>query len=197
MSKSRKVVSRAAIGAATGGTIVSLFVVVNFQPRFIADALMVLGTGGLVGGAVCGAFLGMFGEKFGAAVGGVIGGIAGCVIATLGILLYTGVPWPSPRPYPGVETHIDWGGGSWGPARVQTYTVTLPLDEVQQYYEGQMNRYCENAWAFSVTPDPGYSFCRRAECKIRRLWLEQYFDVRLCSDTAEQTVVTQVDFWED
>ena len=198
MNRIHKVMIRAAIGAAIGGSVASfLAIIVVREPRFFADALQFFGTGGLIGGAILGAMIGAFSEN-GRKVGGIIGGVGGCILMMIAACLYASIPWPSPQPYPGVQTSIHWDGGSWGPSRVQTYTVTLSLDDMQQYYEEQMNRYCVSSSQFETLPDhEEYSLCREAGCEIRRLWLEQYFRVHLCSVPETGTVVTQMDMWQD
>jgi hypothetical protein len=197
MSRTRKVVRRVAIGAAIGGIIASLMVVIFFEPRFVVDALQVFGPGGIIGGAICGAIAGMFESKIGAVIGGVIGGMGGCVLAAIGTIFYAAIPWPSPQLYPGAQPLIEGGAGSWGPSRSQTYTVTLRLDDVQLYYEEQMNRYCEGTWRFEASSDAKRSLCREASCRVPRPLLEQYFRVRLCPTTERQTVVTHIDAWQD
>jgi hypothetical protein len=188
---------RAVIGAAIGGSLVCLIVVSMAEARFLFETLMVLGSGGLIGGALCGIIFGALNKRAGVIIGGFVGGIAGCVLATVGTLFYAATPWPSPRPYPGAETHIELGGGSWGPSRVQTYVTTLPLDTVQHHYEDQMNQYCVDDWQFEGLSDTEYQLCRQADCQIFRLGLEQYFRVHLCSVSETQTMITHIDAWQD
>ncbi len=197
MGRIRKVMRRAAIGAAIGGGIASLMVVVFFEPRFVVDALQVLGTGGIVGGAICGTIVGMLESKVGVVIGGVRGGMGGCVLAAIGMVFYAAIPWPSPQPYPGAQPLIEGGGGSWGPSRSQTYTVTLRLEDVQLYYEEQMSQHCEGAWRFESFSDAKSPLCREAFCQVPRPLLEQYFRVHLCPTTGAQTVVTHIDTWQD
>jgi len=196
LMRSNKLIKGALLGAVVGGALVSFLVVVTSESRFIADALLVLGTGGVIGGALCGAIVSKYG-KMGIAIGGIIGGIGGCSLAAIGTIGYAAIPWPSPQPYSGVTAQVDWGGGSWGPSRIQTYTVAVSLDTIQQYYEGQMNRYCEDTWKFSNFSDSECPLCREADCKIRRLWLEQYFTVRLHPISEMQTEATHIDSWQD
>jgi len=168
------------------------------EPRFILDALMVVGTGGVIGGAFFGVIFGAFDDKrVGIVIGGIFGGIVGCGLTVVGTMVYTSMPWPSPQPYPGVEVQFDSDAGSWGVSRIQTYTTTMPLDAMQQYYDKQMRRYCEDSWQFETESDRQYSFCSEANCSIRRFWMEQYFSVHLCTATVTQTVVIQVDSWQD
>ena len=92
---------------------------------------------------------------------------------------------------------LDGGAGSWGPSRVKTYAVAMPVNTIQRYYESQMNRYCVDAWKFTTLSEPECSSCIVASCKIRRLGLEQYFRVRLHPISETQTEVIQVDHWQD
>jgi hypothetical protein len=160
------------------------------------DVLEILGTGGAIGGAICGAILGIFDGKAAMIIGGMIGGIGGCILVMVGGV-FGAVSWPSPQPYPGAQPLIGTGVGSWGTSRSQIYTVTLRLEDVQRYYEGQMNRQCESAWRFRTLSDPAYSLCLEAHCKIHRPLLEQDFSVRLCRAAEKQTVVAQVDLEQD
>ena len=160
MMKFHDLTNRAVIGAAIGGSLVCLIVVSISERRFLSETLIVLGSGGLIGGALCGIIFGALNKRAGVIIGGFVGGIAGCALATVGTFFYADTPWPSPRPYPSAETHIEWGGGSWGPSRVQIYTTTLTLDTVQHYYEEQMNRYCIDDWQFESSLDTEDQLCR-------------------------------------
>lgn len=112
---------------------------------------------------------------------------------------YPAYPWPSPHPYPGVEASVTEGSpGSWGLARTYEYQVDLSLEEIQQYYEKEMNQYCESEWAFEeVKYFEGFLHCRTAWCEIPRLWLGQSFHVDLCLVGEAQTKVFHTDFWQD
>jgi hypothetical protein len=201
MSRVRRVIIRAAIGAAIGGGIAGLIVFITMasEPRFVGDALKVLGTGGIIGGAICGAVSGLFeNARVAVAIGGVAGGVGGCVLAMIGTIWYTFTPWPSPQPYPAVEPVTDIGGGSWGVSRSQIYTVTISLDDMQHYYEAEMERHCVSGWQFETSTDCGeYHTCRQARCEIRRLWMEQYFRVTLYPVSESQIKVYQADMWQD
>lgn len=189
--------NRALIGAALGGSLVYLFVLLVFESRFVFEALLALGSGGTIGGALCGIVLGAPNKRAGVIIGGLFGGIAGCILATIGILFYAKIPWPSPQPYPGVETQMTSGVGSWGLARTQAYTTTLSLGVMEQYYQGQMNQYCVDDWHFENLSDTKYELCHQADCRVPRLGLEQYFRVEVCSVSEAQTVITHVDMWQD
>ncbi len=201
MGRLRRVMTWTAFGTAIGGGTASLIAVIMTlpEPRFIIDAVKVLGIGGAVGGMICGLIVGLSNNtKAGVAIGSIIGGLAGCVLAMIGMFVYAEIRWPSPQPYPGVEMHIDAGGGSWGVSEVRTYTTTLSLDDTQHYYDNQMKRYCKDKWQFETLPDyREYSLCRWTECEIRRLWLEQYFRVILCTASETETAVTHIDTWQD
>jgi hypothetical protein len=201
MSRLRRAISSAAIGTLIGGGIAGLIVVLTMfsESRFLGDALRVLGAGGAIGGAICGAIAGLFDNtKTAVAIGGVMGGAGGCILAVIGAIWYSVIPWPSPQPYPGVEPIVNVGGGSWGVSRGQVYTVTVSLDDMQHYYEEEMERYCVDGWQFEASSDCGeHLVCRRAGCGIRRLWMEQYFRVILYSISESQTKVWQAEMWQD
>jgi hypothetical protein len=192
-----KLASRALIGAIIGGSVVCLMVVLFAEARFFLKTLAVLGSGGVIGGALCGLVLGRANNWVGVIMGGLIGGIGGCALITVGIFFYTAIPWPSPQPYPGVETHMELGGGSWGPSRVQTYTTTLSFETIEQYYTGQMNQYCTGEWQFENIAKSQDQRCGQAACSIPRFGLEQYFTVRLCTLSETETLITHIDSWQD
>jgi hypothetical protein len=190
-------VQRMLIGAALGGGIVSGYVFLSAPSRFWASGLAILGIGGAVGGAFLSAIVRSSSARVGIAIGGVIGGIGGCIFTAFLTMTYAGTPWPSPIPYPGVQTQIETGGGSAGIGRTQTYTVNLPLSDTVAYYEGQMRQYCVNDWEFKTKADSIYDECRVAQCDIRRWWMGQYFWVYLCAIDSNKTTVRQTVFWED
>ena len=135
------------------------------------------------------------------------------------VLAYPGVSWASPNPYQDVTAKRTEGAiGSWGYARTQTYSVTFPLDDVQLYYDSEMDKYCLSDWQFDTLHDGTQyssaniwglddlpdlienSVCLKAKCEIRRWFLAQEFEVLMCStvDSPKQnTIVVQKDFWED
>ena len=130
-------------------------------------------------------------------IGG-FGGIGCCILAVLGTAWYAETPWPSPQPYPSVDAHAKVEGGSEGPSRIQVYTVTLSLDDMQRYYEKQMSQYCEDNWQFEASPScDRYFACRSASCQVRRFWMRQHFRVDLYSVSPTQTMVTHADSWQD
>ena len=166
---------------------------------YYAPLLLLWGGGGLVGGAALGIGWGWWGGKPVAAVGGMVGGIIGCLVLSGASFIYVDMARPSPKPLPNVEPVIGTASGSWGYTEDQTYTVTLPIEAVQEYYEEQMSQYCEDGWRFETLPQDeceGYSLCRRAECDIPRPVLEQYFIVSLYAVSEIETRVVHVDAWE-
>ena len=142
--------------------------------------------------------------------------VTGCCLLLPGLLLwYPGYRWPAPGVYPQVTASLSEGAiGSWGLARDQTYIVNRSLDDTQQYYEAEMQRYCIDSWHFETLTGshwtssnswglrelPEYvenSVCRQAQCKVRRWRLDQEFKVLLCAENKMRTKVVQVDLWED
>jgi hypothetical protein len=203
-----KTVVLVVVGAAAGGgTVVFLallWLVISSAPAeyFL---LLLWGAGGLIGGAAFGLVLGKLAAKPGAVIGGVAGGIVGGVVVGLIVpvvmYLYLSIPRPSPKPLPSVDKRAFTSGASWGFDRVQTYTVTLPIDQVQEHYEGQMARYCQEGWQFEIRSDC-WEFeegipCRFARCDIPRPVFDQYFTVTLYSLSETQTRVVHTDSWED
>ena len=153
MSRIQKIAVHSAIGAIIGFCLVSILVLVFFETRFRSDAISVLGIGGLIGGAVCGAIFSPVNAKTLSIVVGGVGGIGGCILFAFGTLVYAATPWPSPKPYPNVEVDNHTGAGSWGLFQTQVYTVTIPLNDVQQHYDAQMQKYCETPWEYETFND--------------------------------------------
>ena len=182
------------------GAVFSLLIALPFaDERFVGQIITNFGLSGLICGATVGIVLGaLHDDKLIIALGGMIGGLVGPFLLLIGVWVYSVIPWPSPRPYPGTKMETQWGGGSSIRSRSRTYAVALSLDEIQRYYEKQMKWYCQGDWRFRALPDcEGYSLCREAECEIRRLWQEQYCRVTLYSVSETETSVYHVDFWED
>ncbi len=196
-SRRRRAIIGALIGATFGAAIACLATFLISEPRFFVDGLIFLGTGALLGGTILGLVARMVAGKGYAVLGGIAGGIGGMVLILIASVIYELVPWPSPRPYPGVEPQVETGGGSWGICKTQIYTVTIPLDKMQQYYDAQMKRYCTNTWQFKNWSSLEYPLCRAGDCEIRRVWAEQYFEIYLCAVSPTQTMVVQMDLWED
>jgi hypothetical protein len=198
----RRTAGGAVLGAIAGGGIASLVVILSMlsEPRFIADALVVLGTGGIIGGAVCGAAIGLIGrggKRLTLGIG-LAGGMCGCILAMIATVVYTAVPWPSPQPYPGAEPVVGTGAGSWGVTRGQVYTITVSMNELRGYYEEQMDRHCESKWRFEVPSySDVYSTCLQATCEVHRPWMGQMFEVMLCPVSDSETVVHHLDMYQD
>jgi hypothetical protein len=100
-----------------------------------------------------------------------------------------------PTPYPNSTVEEVWrelGHGHYG-TMVYEYTVELPLDEMEQYYEVEMEQYCADGWQFTETElgCQGYVTCRTAECEIPRLLVKeaQFFSVYLRSISEARTNV--------
>lgn len=209
----------AIVGSIAGGLGASLIAIpsARFEPGLIIPALKFFAPSGLIIGLICGAIVGVFNNKVvGVSIGGTLFLICFCIGSAISLFWYAQTPWPSPRPYPGTETIAAEGpAGTWGWSRSYSYTVDLPLNHAQQYYEEEMLRFCGNDWQFeTLIEDMGYSrsnwwgfealpdyvansTCREAQCQIPRDSLAQEFRVLLCADGEKQTIVIQVDGWED
>lgn len=195
----RRVVTGAAIGGAVGA-VFGLLIALGFaDDRFARQAMTDFSLIGLIVGVIGGIVLGaLHAPNLVIALGGMVGGLMAPFLLLVSVWIYSAIPWPSPRPYPSTAVETDTGGGSWGSSRFRTYTVALSLDDIQQYYEEQMRRYCQGEWQFQARPVfKEYWSCRETECRIRRLWREQYFGVTLCSVSEKETEVYQWDGWED
>jgi hypothetical protein len=112
-----------------------------------------------------------------------------------GYLAYKSKTFPSPAPYPGAMAEEIWrdvGHGRYG-TTVFEYVVEVPLDEVERYYEAEMERYCADGWQFMDTElvCPDYPTCRVAECEIPRPFVKdaQFFSVYLWSTSVTHTNV--------
>ena len=128
----------------------------------------------------------------------------------MALILEKQIPRPSPNPYPGTEIFTQKGAvGSWRLWRSQMYTVTLSIDRMQEYYEGEMSHYCVNTGRFEPLSQESSSVlsqwlpdqienlsCREASCTIPRQETQE-FRVFLCQEQKLQTFVIQDDFWKD
>ncbi len=112
-------------------------------------------------------------------------------VCSLGV--YFIVPFPSPNPYPGAVVETAWHGSAGGYiSTTYKYTIELPLDEVEEYYVAEMQKYCVEGWGFVDCNDP--MRCRIAECEISRplvRWAKdaQSFKVILRSESETKTNV--------
>jgi hypothetical protein len=187
------------IGAITVGVGIALaqLTIMGYQGRVAVIPLLVLVSLGALTGAVWGAVVKMMGRA-GYVIGAIVSIIPAGLLAVAGLTWYAITPWSAPLPYPGSEVEVDGGTGSWGHFRNQTYTVSLPLEEVERYYLEQMAEYCAEQPEIAVPEDcEGYAICRSVSCDIRRLWAEQRFEVRLYEVSESETEVSQWDAWED
>lgn len=130
---------------------------------------------------------------------GILGGLDSGVLIPFVILIFASRAWPSPQPYPGASVTTDeaLGASGWH-YRTRSYTITLSMGDLQQYYDQQMSRYCRDEWQFESSDDPGYVDCLEASCSIRpeNDVDPQEFAVYLCSANATQIRVTQRDMWD-
>lgn len=200
-NKGRQLLTCALIGAISGIIFPSVLTFLTFQdswdPRHLRDALLVFGTSGAIGGSLIGGILGLVSNTRIAAAGfGLVGGLCSCITVAIGVLLYTWTPWPAPRIYPGAEAATYEGGGSWGVVKTQVYTLTVPLEALQQHYFKEMKRFCTKMGDFEQVEENGM-ICHRAECQIRRPWMEEFFTVSLCTLSDRETVVYHTVMWED
>src|SRR5512145_2928952 len=104
-----------------------------------------------------------------------------CALLLAAVFVPQAIRGASPPLYPGVQAVTSDGSpGSYGVARTYTYIVTLPLADIQHYYEDQMSRYCQSSWQFEeLTACEGNAPCHTAWCEIPRHWLGQAFFVGL------------------
>jgi hypothetical protein len=189
----------AGIGALVGGVATAIPAVLVSGPdsRFFAETVRGSAIAGVIGGMVCGLLLGVVTRS--AALAGVagLGGSLLCCVGMIGAaFIYGHSRWPSPQPYPGCEATVEIGGGSGSSAEIREYAVALSLEAVEQYYDGQMARYCVDEWDFSTSPWCESEGCVEATCAIRRLGREQFFQVTLFPLPGHGTRVRQIDSWE-
>ncbi len=127
----------------------------------------------------------------------------GCCLAGSLLFLFltlAGGYRPIPPAYPGAKVyHRYTGTGSWGYTEFYTYTVDLPLDDIQQYYVQQMSAHCDH-WNGSFeewTNYYEYPVCQWASCAIPRAQLEHFFSVVLCPISENKTWVEYVNAHEE
>jgi hypothetical protein len=105
--------------------------------------------------------------------------------------MYAAATFPSPEPYPGATAEEVWSEIGHGQYDVVTYeyTVDHSLEELEQYYSIEMQRYCVLGWEFALTQldCQGFEQCHSAKCEIPRPFTRdaQFFIVylRVISDT--------------
>jgi len=171
------------------------------QGRLAVLPLVHLGGIGAIIGLICGALANTRNRI--ARWAGILGVLVlfAPLLLLLGVAWYTNTPWASPQPYPGADATRSTSPGAWGAFSNQRYSVLLPIDEIERYYDEQMAKTCEGDWTFGVKSDcPDFdacSICLEAQCEIHRLWMEQRFRVSLCPVSETRTAVSQWDAWED
>ena len=129
--------------------------------------------------------------------------ILGCLCTAIyGSLYYVTVPFPAPKPYPGSQ--VKQGERAIGAGRRSIefeYTVDHSLNELQDYYEGEMKQYCEDGWTFTETESAcrDYLNCKVAQCVIPRPFVEdaQFFLIYLRSMSESQTNVLYIQITYD
>ncbi len=203
----RNVAVWATLGAGIGGSVAALWAVLLVRGSLIdapllVDGVVVFGVSGLVVGAILSFFLAVLVDKMRALVSigsGILSGMGTGILIPFVILIFASRAWPSPRPYPGVFVTTDeaLGASGWH-YRTRTYTTTLSIDYLQQYYDEQMSHYCLDEWQFKNSDNPGYADCLEASCSIcpETDVDPQYFIVYLCSANETQIEVIQEDMWD-
>lgn len=113
--------------------------------------------------------------------------------------IYEVTPVPSPAPYPGVTVKQRWDNfreTASLSSDIFEYTIERSLNEMEQYYRGEMERYCVPGWEFkdtNVLCIDGYSICRTAECEIVKPLTKgtEFFEVylRVASDDNNTNII--------
>ncbi|MCP4369843.1 MAG: hypothetical protein GY797_17265 [Deltaproteobacteria bacterium] len=112
--------------------------------------------------------------------------------------IYTLIKFPSPAPYPDsvVQEVNEYKRNNWFDKEL-VYKVGTPIEEVEQYYETEMSKYCAIGWGFEDAESMCNTAmaCRSAECEISRPLAQdaQFFSVRLVLISDEQTEVYHID----
>ncbi len=86
--------------------------------------------------------------------------------------------------------------GAAGSSVGTSYAISLPLDELQRYYDDQMEKHCEDDWEFTEIEIKDSESCIEAGCTVASFWSEQYFSVLLCPITEIKTDVWHVDYYD-
>ncbi len=188
------------VGTIAGGGSVALaqLTMMGCQGKVTMMPLLIVAGLGAMTGAVWGTAVKILG-KVGYIVGAVVSLGPASLLVVLGLTWYAITPWAAPPPYPGCEVEVVQGAtGAWGLFRNQSYTASIPLEDVERYYLEQMSKYCVEEPQTSVPEDcAGYATCWSASCEIRRLWAEQQFTVRAYEVSEKETNVSQWDAWQD
>jgi hypothetical protein len=163
---------------------------------------------GSIGAFVAGLWEAILGAFWRRSVGAVVAAFSLWMMTVLCLwlpaVLYTAAqPCPSPRPYSGLFGNMRWpypvetihGGGGWH-SRTETYYVTLSIDDLQQHYEHEMDRFCEDSPQLESSRDPQYSDCAVTYCTIRSGADPHLFWVYICPSTEGRWRVVHVDMWE-
>jgi hypothetical protein len=108
------------------------------------------------------------------------------ILLSLIILIVLYFPWPSPRPLPFSSVQIEAGGGSRGYSKFQTYTSSLSLGTLKNYYSFQLWFFCDN-WHWEITAEKISTYCTP--------YTGQMFNLSLESQSDGKVLVTQEDYW--
>lgn len=213
---SRRFLLGAAIGAATTAGLVGLVCLCiyrwaagelegptsNALPTFTAWFVSVapmLVLGAIVINVTLAALLCRFAGKIAAVVVSLfVASAVSCLLVGLTGIWYAWTPWPSPQPYPGVETQCQFEPyGNFANCNSCTYEVDLSLPLALQYYEQEMKQYCiPGTWGFAATPESSYT-CYEATCDIPKKGAMQWFTVHICPVDSTRTNVVHQDCMED
>ena len=77
--------------------------------------------------------------------------MCGLVCGYFAYWMYEVTPVPSPAPYPGATVKQRWDNfreTASLSSDIFEYTVEQSLNEMEQYYRGEMQRYCAPGWEF-------------------------------------------------
>jgi hypothetical protein len=123
-------------------------------------------------------------------------GVVLCAVLYAGLFVLSLVPFPSPRAYAGPEVSARDQGSSLWESRWVSYTVNLPLQAMERFYENQMPAYCTAPSSWVETRSSHHLACRTSSCSVRRVQAWQEFVVELCYLSSNQTQVSQYDYWD-
>ncbi len=122
--------------------------------------------------------------------------MCGLVCGYFAYWMYEVTPVPSPAPYPGATIKQTWDNYRVSASHstdIFEYAVERSLDEMEQYYRDEMQRYCAPGWEFKDTNllcnTDGYSICRTARCEIVKPLTKdtQFFEVYLRANSSDRT----------